>query len=398
MCVGVQFSVDGSTLGFVPVVICGLTAHYLDGNSGLWIRTEDDVVWSRLDQHSQYNNDYWQTNYVRDTESYEIIYNVELFSSRSFLAFGPEPETSTAEIAWTAGFGNPDARARTFAAGTLLQFQWEGTHNVHILPNLEAFTACNFTSATILGAQSGVEFQIPSAQTEKLYFACKVNSHCLSGQKLAVTIIDDVPTIAPSASPSTEPTQSPTQVLSESPTSEPSTVPPVLIPGTEMSCMASSEFPEDRWKCINALQPGGAGWAMSTNDASVAVDQWFRIQFSEAYEVTGFAWQNRGGQGYNGFIGRNIKDVSMEFSDSTTQDGTIKKWGMGENTDGDRCNSLDPDDADTCFLPLTPVTTCSVKFTVKSVYELTGSGQWGASNIKLWATPVTGETPAAPCK
>merc|ERR1712195_94440 len=75
---GVQFHVDGSTLGFVPIVICGLTTHHIESNQGLWIRTLDHTlsgVWIRVDQHSQYATDYWQTNYVRDTDSYEIIFN-----------------------------------------------------------------------------------------------------------------------------------------------------------------------------------------------------------------------------------------------------------------------------------------------------------------------------------
>ena len=104
MCLGVHFRVDGSALGFVPIVICGLTTHYPNASHGLWIRSETTVnpTWVRLDQKSQYESDYWQTNYVRDTDDYEIVFNVELLEHQTYISFGPEPshtslpsETST---------------------------------------------------------------------------------------------------------------------------------------------------------------------------------------------------------------------------------------------------------------------------------------------------------------
>ena len=155
------------------------------------------------------------------------------------------------------------------------------------------------------------------------------------------------------------------------------------IDGAEMSCMASSELQQDTWMCINALQPGGAGWAMSThpqNGGWDSVGQWISILLANEYELTGFAWQNRGGP--EGAAGRNIKDVTLEFSDGSTQQRTILKWS---NTEG--CNSLSPTAALTCFLPLAPVTTNSVKFTVDSVYLPAIVSAMGASNIKLYAKP-----------
>ena len=91
----VQFRVDGSTLGFVPVVICGLTKHNPDAGHSLWIQAGAGA-WAQLDQHSQYATDYWQTNYIRDSDEYEIIFNVELFGRETHLAFGSKPTPTTA--------------------------------------------------------------------------------------------------------------------------------------------------------------------------------------------------------------------------------------------------------------------------------------------------------------
>jgi len=90
----VQFRVDGDTLGFVPIVICGLTTNYPSVDHGLWTRVGDDGSWTQLDQSSQYATDFWQTNYVREEGSYEFIYNVEIFDQETQFSFGPQPSDS----------------------------------------------------------------------------------------------------------------------------------------------------------------------------------------------------------------------------------------------------------------------------------------------------------------
>ena len=84
-------------------------------------------------------------------------------------------------------------------------------------------------------------------------------------------------------------------------------------------CSASSEYPKDKWECMNALQTGGAGWAtFKLNDIWTPIGQWIKIQFETNVEVTGFGWQNRGGQGAN-FKGWNVEEVTLEFSDDSIQ-------------------------------------------------------------------------------
>merc|ERR1712195_454448 len=106
------------------------------------------------------------------------------------------------------------------------------------------------------------------------------------------------------------------------------------------------------------LNPYVGGW--------VSIDQWIEISFTKEYEVTGFAWQNR--------PNKYIKDVTLEFSDNSTQQKTIEKG----------CNSVDPTAALTCFQSLTPVTATSVKFTVNTIY-LPDADAFGASKIELYA-------------
>ena len=168
-------------------------------------------------------------------------------------------------------------------------------------------------------------------------------------------------------------------------------LPDELILGTEMSCTASSEYPQDQWKCINALQPGGAGWAMYKNPENNnwdSIGQWISILFTKQYELTGFAWQNRGGRSAT-FTGMDIKDVTLEFSDGSTQQKTIERWSSTEG-----CHSVSPTAALTCFQSLAPVTTVSVKFTVDSVH-LPDTAALGASNIKLFTKPGVAESDIA---
>ena len=57
----------------------------------MYIRVGDDGFWTQLDQSSQYETDFWQTNYVREEVSYEFIYNVEIFDQETQFSFGPQP-------------------------------------------------------------------------------------------------------------------------------------------------------------------------------------------------------------------------------------------------------------------------------------------------------------------
>ena len=116
----VLFGVDGSALGFVPIVITNLTSGKLGSDEGLWLRNSCADDFMLLDQEgpsSKYihangstcrlqlfreltfpvptvaaPNAFWQTNFDRSSRTYEVIYNVEIFNDTTF-AFGTNPST-----------------------------------------------------------------------------------------------------------------------------------------------------------------------------------------------------------------------------------------------------------------------------------------------------------------
>jgi len=92
-------------------------------------------------------------------------------------------------VAWTAGFGNADARTTTAAVGDTLKFEWSGPHNVYKMPDATALGNCDFSSATEVCAQANSDGGSCTANLDALpaYFACEVSGHCSSGQHLTVT-------------------------------------------------------------------------------------------------------------------------------------------------------------------------------------------------------------------
>ena len=97
--------VTGAALGFVPVVICGLTAHDdAAAPGGLWLKPEGAAAFERVDQSVLSSDDFYQINWDRETGEYEAIFNVELFSDSTTVAFGqfPEPPTSAPVLTPTA--------------------------------------------------------------------------------------------------------------------------------------------------------------------------------------------------------------------------------------------------------------------------------------------------------
>jgi len=114
---------------------------------------------------------------------------------------GPPNEPVTKTIPWTELFGNVPAQATTANVGDTLQFVWEGNHNIHQMPDKAAFENCDFTGANrVDGGVSPFEYTL---DTLPAYFACSVpvdgsfvsadgismsGNHCVSGQKLAVTL------------------------------------------------------------------------------------------------------------------------------------------------------------------------------------------------------------------
>eukprot|EP00615_Pteridomonas_danica_P002625 CAMPEP_0114330380 /NCGR_PEP_ID=MMETSP0101-20121206/1714_1 /TAXON_ID=38822 ORGANISM="Pteridomonas danica, Strain PT" /NCGR_SAMPLE_ID=MMETSP0101 /ASSEMBLY_ACC=CAM_ASM_000211 /LENGTH=504 /DNA_ID=CAMNT_0001460375 /DNA_START=866 /DNA_END=2376 /DNA_ORIENTATION=- len=97
----VLFHVDGYGLGFIPIVICGLSTHHVHYNEnendreGLWIKEKNDKKYKLLNQSVYENNDFYQTNYIESTQTYEIIFNIELlYSNSTYIAFGKYPNIS----------------------------------------------------------------------------------------------------------------------------------------------------------------------------------------------------------------------------------------------------------------------------------------------------------------
>jgi len=96
----------------------------------------------------------------------------------------PEVEIKTKEISWLKGFKDLSARATSVDAGTVLNFSWQGYHDVLVLPTKAAFDACDFTNAVSLGDVSPVSYTV----TDTTYFACSVPGHCPGGQKLEASV------------------------------------------------------------------------------------------------------------------------------------------------------------------------------------------------------------------
>ena len=78
-------------LGFVPVVISGLTTYAIPAGQGLWLRPHGTTSFTLLTQGS--GNEFWQANFNRASGTYEVVYNVEFVSSSTTVAFGSDPST-----------------------------------------------------------------------------------------------------------------------------------------------------------------------------------------------------------------------------------------------------------------------------------------------------------------
>ena len=98
-----------------------------------------------------------------------------------------EQTAAVVDVAWTLALSPSSI---SVMKGDSIRFSWTGAHNVYLMADKAAFEACNFQDATMLngGAASPVAFSTTNETTGAIYFACSVNSHCASGQKLAVTI------------------------------------------------------------------------------------------------------------------------------------------------------------------------------------------------------------------
>jgi len=96
----VLFRVDGTALGYTPVVICGLTSAEVSAERGLWIKqTGDAGDYTRVVQKVLTEDDYYQVNYDRKSGLYDIVFNIELHTSGTLVAFGVHPDVWTTTTA-----------------------------------------------------------------------------------------------------------------------------------------------------------------------------------------------------------------------------------------------------------------------------------------------------------
>ena len=131
----------------------------------------------------------------------------------------------TVTVDWDLGM---DPQTLSVAAGTTVRFTWSSTHDVWEMSET-AFDACNKTIGTEVASTEvqTIDVAAPDTPTTK-YYICKVGSHCIMGQKIAITweaastaapvASTDAPTPGPSAAATLAPTNSsdePTQNIVE---------------------------------------------------------------------------------------------------------------------------------------------------------------------------------------
>lgn len=75
--------------------------------------------------------------------------------------------------------------------GDLVQFDWDGSHDVYLLPSQQAFADCDFTNAVKLGAVTGLRIHTGRLDCgDTYYFACRIGDHCQGGMmKLAMHVM-----------------------------------------------------------------------------------------------------------------------------------------------------------------------------------------------------------------
>mmetsp|Transcript_75676 Transcript_75676/g.152066 ORF Transcript_75676/g.152066 Transcript_75676/m.152066 type:complete len:332 (+) Transcript_75676:423-1418(+) len=86
----ILFQVTGSMLGFVPIVLCGLSTHVVSINNGegLWMKCGNSSNFFRVNQAVYDSTDFWQANFLPLTGQYEIVFNLEL------------PDSNVTEFSW----------------------------------------------------------------------------------------------------------------------------------------------------------------------------------------------------------------------------------------------------------------------------------------------------------
>ncbi|KMT02826.1 hypothetical protein BVRB_8g194090 [Beta vulgaris subsp. vulgaris] len=106
-----------------------------------------------------------------------------------------EPPTSTTYSLWTS--------SNVFVKDDILVFSFNtGIHNVAEVTKT-SYNNCNTSSLISLHDQSPV--RIPLHKSGKRYFISSLNNDCQNGQKLAMNVLQQLPTPPPATSPSATP-------------------------------------------------------------------------------------------------------------------------------------------------------------------------------------------------
>ena len=121
----------------------------------------------------------------------------------------------TVTVDWDLGM---DPQTLSVAAGTTVRFTWSSTHDVWEMSET-AFDACNKTIGTEVASTEvqTIDVAAPDTPTTK-YYICKVGSHCIMGQKIAITweaASTAAPVFAPTLGPSAAATLAPTNSSDE---------------------------------------------------------------------------------------------------------------------------------------------------------------------------------------
>lgn len=154
--------------------------------------------------------------------------------------------------------------------GAKLSFQYNAYHNIWLIPSLGNYQSCAFTGATELastaygggGSAGGNLYEAVVTTEGTLYVACRISSHCLSNQKVAITVT------ATCASPPPPPTP---LMLSSSSSS-------IAAATAQVAIGASPTF----WNANPASLPPGGGDAYEVGIGTV-------LQFR--YGSEGNVWQ-----------------------------------------------------------------------------------------------------------
>ena len=164
----------------------------------------------------------------------------------------PASTEASTDWDWLSGFMGESKRALTVEVGQTVRFTNMQGHNIVVVPSKAAFDACSFANDAAVvtpSAESTYTWTAPS-QAGLVYLVCGVGTHCIAGQKLAVTVALIVPTAtdapvsvavvsAASPAPAGAPASPAPLAAASALSSAPATVKPSLAPSPSSQRISS---------------------------------------------------------------------------------------------------------------------------------------------------------------